>query len=373
MSELISGTLIKLTNYVLKLCYLYFTPLMKEMWSKPAIPVRTNARKMPKQRTAPAYRYRALLLRSYHTAALILLTQFFFIRIGYSQDSLPAKPNNVRLWTATAGHAALWAGSFVVLNKAWYEDYPRSSFHFFNDKKEWNQVDKTGHAWTAYQLARVSGAVWKWTGLSQKKSAWLGGASAFAYQSIIEILDGFSEEWGFSWGDMEANLIGSAGFVAQELLWKEQRIQLKMSYWPYRYPGDAAIRARRNSLFGAGTAERILKDYNSQTYWVSANIKSFLPEWNIPKWLNISFGYSSDIMLGGFENKWTDKNGISYDRTDLKRTRRWYLSPDIDLTRIRTRSRFLRSVFYVVSMVKVPAPALQLNSRGRLQLHALYF
>lgn len=281
------------------------------------------------------------------------------------------KPDKTRLIIATGGHAALWAASFVALNKAWYADYPKSSFHFFNDKKEWNQVDKTGHAWTSYQLSRVSGEIWKWTGLSPRKSAWLGGASAFAYQSIIEILDGFSGEWGFSLGDMEANLIGSGGYIAQELLWKEQRIQLKMSYWPYKYSND--LKNRRDQLFGSSLPERMLKDYNSQTYWVSANINSFIPQLNFPKWLNISFGYGSDIMLGGFENKWADKNGIVFDRSNLARTRRWYLSPDIDLTKIHTRSKFLRSLFFLASMIKIPAPALEFNSSRKFRLHLVRF
>ncbi|WP_315815813.1 DUF2279 domain-containing protein [Paraflavitalea speifideaquila] len=91
-------------------------------------------------------------------------------------------------------------GSYIALNKAWYADYPKESFHFFNDNGEWLQMDKAGHVWTAYQMSRVSGALWKWAGLSAAKSAWLGGISGVAYQSIIEIQDGFSSEWGFSWG-----------------------------------------------------------------------------------------------------------------------------------------------------------------------------
>ncbi len=35
------------------------------------------------------------------------------------------------------------------------------------------------------------------------------------------------------------------------------------------------LKSRRNELFGKSFAERILKDYNSQTYWISANISSF--------------------------------------------------------------------------------------------------
>ncbi len=88
-------------------------------------------------------------------------------------------------------------------------------------------MDKFGHVWTAYQLSRVSGALWKWTGLNHTTSTILGGISGVAYQSIIEIQDGFSSEWGFSWGDMTANVIGASAYVAQELGWKDQRIQIK--------------------------------------------------------------------------------------------------------------------------------------------------
>lgn len=127
--------------------------------------------------------------------------------------------NKNRIWLVAGAHAALWGGSYLALNKAWYADYPRQSFHFFNDNSEWNQMDKSGHVWTAYQMSRLSSELWRWAGLSDHKSAWLGGLSGVAYQSIIEIQDGFSSEWGFSWGDMAANVTGAALYTAQELLW----------------------------------------------------------------------------------------------------------------------------------------------------------
>jgi hypothetical protein len=277
-----------------------------------------------------------------------------------------------RLWLVAGTHVALWGGSYIALNKAWYADYPKESFHFFNDNGEWLQMDKAGHVWTAYQMSRLSGALWKWAGLNPAKSAWLGGISGVAYQSIIEIQDGFSSEWGFSWGDMAANVTGSALYVAQELLWKEQRLQVKLSYWPYDYTSPE-LKARRDQLFGKSIQERMLKDYNSQTYWLSANIRSFLPDCRLPKWLNIAAGYSAEGMYGGMENKWTDKAGTVYNRWDIARTRHFYLSADIDLTKIKTKSKFLRSAFFVLNMIKIPAPTLELSSKGKLRGHLLYF
>ena len=276
-----------------------------------------------------------------------------------------------RLWLVTGAHAAFWAGSYIALDKSWYSNYPRSSFHFFNDNSEWLQMDKLGHVWTSYNVARASAGLWSWAGLSANKSALYGGLSAIAYQSIIEIQDGFSAEWGFSWGDMTANAVGAAAFVSQQMGWKEQRIQVKLSYWPYDYPDD--LIGRRNQLFGKSLAERVLKDYNSQTYWASINLHSFFRESKWPAWLNLSIGYSADGMLGGTENRWTDKQGNIFDRTAIPRVRRFFISPDIDLTRIKTKSKLLKTIFFAFNVLKIPAPAIELNSKGRFKAHMIYF
>lgn len=281
-------------------------------------------------------------------------------------------PDKKRILLSSTAHAAFWAGSYIALNKVWYADYPRSGFHFFNDNREWNQQDKAGHLWTTYQVSRISGAVWKWTHLKPSTSAWLGGLSGMAYQSIIELNDAYSAEWGFSWGDMIANATGAAAYVSQELLWQQQRIQIKMSYWPYDY-NSPELKTRRDQLFGKSLPEQLLKDYNSQTYWLSANLHDFFPQSRIPKWLNLAVGYNSDGLLGGFDNKWEDAEGMPHDRTDITRVRKWLLSADVDLTKIPTNSKFLRSVFYLVNMIKIPAPALSIDSKGKFRAHALYY
>lgn len=268
-------------------------------------------------------------------------------------------------------NAAVWAGSYIALNKAWYEDYERTGFHFFDDLPEWNQADKAGHIWTTYQVSRASAEMWKWAGLKKNTSAILGGVSGIVYQSIIEIQDGYSSKWGFSWSDMGANLVGAGAYVLQEAGWHEQRIQIKLSYWPHDY--ETALTQRRNDLFGKGAMERILKDYNSQTYWVSANISSFFPRTNLPKWLNISFGYGVEGLLGGRSNIWSDSEGTVFDYSHVKRERKYYLSPDIDLTRIKTSSKALRTVFFLLSAVKIPAPALELSNSGKFEVRALKF
>jgi hypothetical protein len=277
-----------------------------------------------------------------------------------------------RVLAMTGVHVGLYGGSLILLNEAWYKDYPRSGFQFFNDWQEWKQVDKVGHAWSAFQLSRASYTGWRWAGLPEKKAVWVAGASGFAFLTVIEILDGFSAEWGWSWGDFGANVVGSSMFIGQNLAWKEERISFKFGFHKMTYD-DPQLNERSDELFGSSLPERMLKDYNGQTYWLSANLKSFFKQSKLPPWLNVAVGYGATGMFGGTENKWEDPvTGEYITRFDISRLREWYLAPDIDFTRIHTRKKSVRTLLYVLNAFKMPAPTL-VFSNGKFVVHGFYF
>ena len=280
-------------------------------------------------------------------------------------DSLKSEYNSTRVNTLIIGGGALYAGSMAGLYGLWYKDYPHSSFHLFNDDQEWLQMDKMGHAVTSYYLSQVGFSACRWAGISPKKTAWLGGATGFGYLTVVEILDGFSSEWGFSLGDMAANSAGSILFTSQQLLWDEQRIGLKYSY---RNTMEANYRP---DLLGSNNYERWLKNYNGTTIWLSANIASFLsPETKFPKWINIAAGYGAQGMLGGNENPTTYKN---QPLPDLKRQRQFYLSLDIDLRKINTRYKTLNTIIHAFNVLKIPMPTIEFNQGGKTKGYWLYF
>ena len=280
-------------------------------------------------------------------------------------------PNKKRVLTAISLHAVGDAGTLVILSKAWYKNYPKTSFHTYNDSREWLQMDKAGHAWTAYNIATHSAGLWKWTKLDTKKAVLLGGASALGFQTILEYLDAHSAAWGWSWADMGANVFGTALFTAQELKWEAQRIQFKFSSFPSSY--DPSLRERAHDLYGNNYATRLLKDYNAQTYWLSFNGRSFLPKSGLPSWLNLGFGYGARGLFGGYQNMAKDKNGaVTFYRPDVARKRQFYLSPDIDFTKIKTRKKSVRTVLWLLNVIKVPAPSLELSG-GKLKGHFLSF
>lgn len=266
-----------------------------------------------------------------------------------------------------------YGGSLAVLSQAWYDAYDRTGFHTFNDSGEWLQMDKIGHGWAAYNAGKVSSAMWRWAGVQPKKAALIGGLSSTAFLTAVEFMDAHSAKWGWSWADIAANIGGSGLFIGQELLWGEQRIQYKFSFHGKKY-GEAMLENRADELFGASWYERMLKDYNAQTYWLSLNLHSFLPQSQLPGWLNVAFGYGADGMYGGFRNEWDDEGtGLPIHRGDIPRKRQFYLAPDVDFTKIKTNSKWLRTIFTFLNAFKFPAPTLMLDNHGSIRFYPLYF
>jgi hypothetical protein len=304
---------------------------------------------------------------------LTVISLSFSLSSLFGQSDTASRQHIIKpRFIVTAGvHAGLWAGSFAALNKAWYAGFNRSTFHTFNDNAEWNQMDKAGHVWSTYGLSRASAATWRWSGVEKKRAALMGAGGGILYESIIELQDAYSAAWGFSWGDMAANIFGASLFAFQDIHWNEQRMQVKMSYWPAKYASPTLL--RRDELFGTSFPEHFLKDYNSQTYWLSVNLRSFAKDSRIPPWLNLAAGYGASNLLGGRTNVWTDREGRSFDFSSAPRLRRFFLSPDIDLTRIPVRRKWLKSVLFVLNAIKIPAPALELNSKGRMFFHVIKF
>jgi hypothetical protein len=286
---------------------------------------------------------------------------------GYSQSKINdfLKPsdtlNTSRRNSVVISEASVAGLSLLGLSTLWYNDYNRSKFHTISDFNEWKQMDKFGHAFTSYSLGRVGADILNWSGVRKKDQLIYGATLGFAFLTTVEILDGFSEEWGFSWSDIGANALGTGLYIGQELLWDEQRMVLKYSFHTTNYA------PQRPNTLGKGFLEEALKDYNGQTYWLSVNLRSFFKEVKLPKWLNIAFGYGADGML-------TAKNeSVDNMFTNQKQIRQYYLSFDVDLTRIKTNSHVLRTIFSVLNTIKVPLPTIEFNSQNEVVFRLFYF
>jgi hypothetical protein len=299
-----------------------------------------------------------------------LLSQDTVALHHFETQSINKKQSTIRKWVLGSVQTSLWTATLVSLDKAWYADYEKSSFRTFNDWNEWQHMDKLGHLYSAYHINEQTSTIWEWAGTDRKKAILIGGLSSFAFLSSIEMLDAYSAKWGFSSTDVLANFIGSGLYIGQALGWKDQRIRLKFSYHPKDY---GMLNDRANQLFGKKDIERLLKDYNGQTYWASLNIKSFFPKSNLPDWLCLSIGYGADNMLGGFNNVWTSPTGTMINRSDLQRNRKFLLSADIDLSKFKTNSKGLKTIFSLLNTIKIPAPTIIFNTKEKTSLNLFYF
>jgi len=294
---------------------------------------------------------------------VVMLSAVLFVAIGFrTLANDPADSSGVnkkRLRTVVIGTAAAYSIGLVALNEVWYKEQGKSDFHFFNDNSQWNQVDKVGHFYSAYQLSRIGKQMFLWTNMSEKKSAIWGSVMSQALMIPIEIMDGFAEGYGFSWGDIAANLMGAGFFLGQELGFKQQLIKTKFSFHRTDYA------QLRPEVLGSGFMEELLKDYNGQTYWLSFDIYSMTRQnRKVPSWINIALGYGAEGMVYARE----DENNLN----GYESYRQYYLGIDFDLSHIKTKSKFVKSVLFFAGMLKLPAPALEFNKNG-VHYHWLYF
>lgn len=272
----------------------------------------------------------------------------------------PSRVNGVVITESAIGTAVT-----IGLQFLWYKKFPHSKFHFFNDNAEWLNVDKVGHATTAYNIAAFQNNLMRWGGIRSGTAALIGTLTGLAFMTMIEVMDGHSAKWGFSKGDMLANIAGCVLFEGQQLLWHEQRISLKYSYhgtlFPQYYPAE----------LGSNLPQRMLKDYNGQSYWLSFNIASFLPASDhFPRWLNATVGYGAEGMIGAMKNP-DEIDGRPIP--SFQRYRQFYFSFDTDLYRIDGLSPLASSLLEVNRLIKTPAPALEWNEVQGFVFHPIYY
>ena len=274
----------------------------------------------------------------------------------------PDSLNKSRLKTVIISETVFASSVLIGLNQLWYKDFPKSDFHFVNDNSEWLQMDKIGHFYTCYHLGKLGVESLKWSGANQKSQLLYGATLGLAFMSVVEVFDGQSSQWGFSVGDMTANVLGTGFYVSQDLIWNEQRIVPKFSFHQTVYAGA------RQSVLGNSFNEQIIKDYNGQTYWLSANVHSFFKTSKMPKFINLALGYGAEGMITGKE---------SFINTiflpEKSRMRQYYVSLDVDLTKIKTKSNTLKTIFSFLNTIKIPAPTFEINGRGKTKFHYFYF
>jgi hypothetical protein len=294
----------------------------------------------------------------YFFSIIFLFTFSFLLRAQAPTDSIiqSNETHSKRLKIVAITEGTFVVTSYTAFYFLWYKDFEHSKFHFFNDGREWLGMDKLGHSFSSYWLSTLNSKAFSWAGLNHNKSAIWGSLSSFLYMFSIELLDGYSQEWGASVWDLAANASGSSLYLAQELLFDKQFVLLKYSYYPSNYSHY------RPAVLGNSFGEKLIKDYNATTFWLSFDLNGIVSP-KIPKWLNLAFGYGATGMTGGFEN-YLSPDCNCKPVPDSERMRKYYLSIDIDLSKIPVKSRFLKGLLFTLNSIKFPAPTLGYSKKG---------
>lgn len=306
-------------------------------------------------------------IRYFRPVVQRLLITFFLLQFGFSQaqSSFFEKADTLhtgRLTATGVGIGTLWTGSIIGLSQVWYGE-EKTKWHAFDDSRNWLQMDKVGHVYTANKISILTGDLFRWSGMSNKRAAWIGFGIGTGYQLTFEMLDAYSPEWGFSWSDVGANTLGSAIYLGQQLGWKEQRFHLKFSAHLSPYA------QYRPEVLGSGIAERLLKDYNGQTYWLSVSPGTFGNN-RFPKWLCFSIGYSADQKLVGDQDYYEVIE--SGEPLAFNAKRQFLFSLDIDFSRIPVKRPWLKVLIGQLNYLKIPFPALIVTG-NTISVNGFYF
>ena len=181
----------------------------------------------------------------------------------YSSDTINKRVDR-NFYKFLAVEGAVLTGAISYLKNEWYSDKKRVPFHFYNDLKGWNQIDKLGHFYAAYLESTVGYSLMKKFNFSENQALYLGGSQGLILETPIEFFDAYHEGWGFSVSDMVANALGSVFFIAQQKYFGEQLIMPKLSFSRSKYARNANGLLGKNNLLS-----EFVYDYNGYTYWFS--------------------------------------------------------------------------------------------------------
>ncbi len=263
------------------------------------------------------------------------------------QSTMDIDPGRLAASLAVVGSSI--AGVHLIQYNSWWKDQ-RGDFHLYDDPDYEKNFDKVGHAFGGYVTSFFFDEAYSWAGFSKEQSVFLGAASSLLFELYVEIEDGFARDWGFSQGDMKANMAGSAFYVIRNTIPIMKNFDYKWSYIPT--PKNPDPNAHQVN---------IIDDYQGQSYWVTANINGLLPrsmQGVVPEWLNLAFG------VGGYS---LDAPTVPGDDPYKDRKVAYYIGIDYDMEKIIPESSigFLNFIRRGMKYIHFPAPAFRISPEPR--------
>jgi hypothetical protein len=243
--------------------------------------------------------------------------------------------------------AGVFTGMHIYYKNTWWKDQ-RRFFKFAEDGYYARNIDKISHIYTANVFTVTTAYAYEWAGISPKKSLLYGAITAMAYETYIEINDGFAPNWGFDWIDMGANIFG----VLYPYFQKEAPILENFTFkWSFQ-PDWISKKVNNNN--------DLLDDYTNMTFWLGVSPKGLLPT-SIAKHYPGFLGFAVGLSV---------KNA-SHSTGTTNAYREWYLALDYDITKLPGDSDFLKKLKKILNFYHFPSPAVRISPSG--VWYGLYF
>jgi len=241
-------------------------------------------------------------------------------------------PDEQKLFILGASSALVFIYAYGIENTMWWKG-EKSSFHF-NWQQDWTYAlgaDKFGHFFFGYFLSSLYSRGLQWCNINLQKSLLYSSIISLTYQTFVEIRDGFSRRYGFSWGDFIADIFGSFMPYFQNNIDFIKELRFKISYYP-------------SERFKHNSNRYIIDDYESTFDWISFPLNKLLPKKLriFPSFLNIAFGHS----VQGLESKFP--------------RHRLFLSLDFNAEAIPLKGKFWKNFLRIINFYHFPAPAIQI-------------
>lgn len=205
-------------------------------------------------------------------------------------------------------------------------------------------------------------------GFSKNDAVLTGSIMGLAYQTYVEVLDGYGANYGFSPSDYYADIVGAAFYYFQNRYGLAEYVTPKFAYIPSDWHGEKLRVPHTN----------FIDDYSSQTTYLSFNMHAILPKsvasyW--PEWLELTVGYAARNLYvpGIYDDKGqliANNNPTSiYQRDGVYGNPVLIVGLDYNLIKLLPDGGAGWNWFkQTLNFLKLPSPAIEIGEKTRFRL-----
>ncbi|MBI2428130.1 MAG: DUF2279 domain-containing protein [Ignavibacteriales bacterium] len=224
-------------------------------------------------------------------------------------------------------------------------DRYKTSFFTKENSLYASNYDKALHFYGGVVSTDIIASGLRLQGYEKEEAVLFGAAASTLFYTYIEIEDAHINYLGFDGIDLTASVLGAGYPVLQHYVPFFNSFTPKFSYQ------SSGI----NTTMAKQYSPQFLSDHEGQTYWMGVTVADLLPasyQASYPRWLGVAAGFSM--------------------RNLGQNTRQeYFVTLDVDLRAIDTKSEFLNTVLRTLNYIHFPMPGIKF-ANGKPQF-GIYF